>query len=76
MNYEHFDLPDSIVISRSTMDDVLWLLDAVNEFVAGGELSSIDELLGYAHDHLSADGLSNITGNLTTQMRKRMEPKR
>jgi hypothetical protein len=32
--------------------------------------------LGYAHDHLSADGLSNITGNLITQIRKRMEPKR
>jgi cellobiose phosphorylase len=76
MNYDHFDIPDTVVISRSTMDDVCWLLDAVNEFVAGGELSSIDELVGYAHEHLSADGFSNITASLLTQIRKRMEVKR
>jgi hypothetical protein len=76
MNYDYFDIPDTVVISRSTMDDTLWLLDAVNEFVAGGELSSVLELVGYAHEHLSADGLANITTSLITQIRNRMEVKR
>ncbi len=68
--------PEKVVIDGYVLKDVCWLLRAVEEFALYGELGAVNELLGFADDRLSPDGLGKVAGEFALRLRNRIEASR
>jgi hypothetical protein len=68
--------PEQVVIDGSVLVDICWLLTSVEEFARFGDVEAVQELLGFAHPHLSADGLAKIAGEFKSRVRRRIEAAR
>lgn len=68
--------PEEVVVDGYVIEDVLWLLLAVEEFASSGDIEAVRELLRFADPNLSADGLGNVVGHLAIHLRRRIEEAR
>ena len=68
--------PEHVVVDGYLVDDVRWLVSAVEEFALHGDPSSIHQLIEYANPRLSPDGFSRIAGQLALGLRRAIEASR
>lgn len=72
-NLSDKSFPEEVVIDGYVLNDICWLVKAVEEFSLHGELGAINELLGFADDRLSPDGLAKVAGEFASRLRSRIE---
>jgi hypothetical protein len=75
-NFSDESFPEEVVIDGYVINDICWLLKAVEEFGLHGELGAVNELLGFADDRLSPDGLGKVAGEFASRLRSRIEAAR
>jgi hypothetical protein len=63
----------TLVLDALSVQDISWLLASIEEFARQGEIEAVEEFLGYAHPHLSANGLAKIAAELDRYLRQRLE---
>jgi len=68
--------PEHVVVDGCLLEDVRWLISAVEEFALYGDPSSIHELIDHANPQLSPDGFCRIAGQLTVGLRRAIEASR
>ena len=68
--------PEKVVIDGCVINDVCWLLKAVEEFALHGELGAVNELVGFADNRLSPDGLAKVAGEFASRLANRIEAAR
>ncbi|MGD0085152.1 MAG: hypothetical protein ABSD78_18445 [Acidimicrobiales bacterium] len=68
--------PEEVVIDGYILDDVCWLLNAVEEFARFGDVEAVVELLRFADDRLSPDGLANVAGEFASRVRRKIQAAR
>jgi hypothetical protein len=68
--------PEKVVIDGYVLNDICWLLEAVEDFGLHGELGAVGELLGFADNRLSPDGLAKVAGEFASRLRSRIEAAR
>ena len=68
--------PEHVVVDGWLLEDVRWLVSAVEEFGLHGDSSSIHQLIEYANPRLSPDGFSRIAGQLALGLRRAIEASR
>jgi hypothetical protein len=61
--------PEQVVIDGYVLKDVCWLLQAVEELARLGDVSAVVELIKFADNRLSPDGLANIAGEYASRLR-------
>jgi hypothetical protein len=61
--------PEQVVIDGYVLTDACWLLDAVEKFARLGDVSAVVELIKFADNRLSPDGLANIAGEYASRLR-------
>jgi hypothetical protein len=64
--------PEFVTMDGDTLQDVCWLLQAVEEFVMYTDIDRVKGLVEFANPHLSIDGLSKICGQLVIQVRRQV----
>jgi len=72
----HDTFPETVEVDGYTLQDVRWLLNAVEEFARFAEIEAVRALLRFADDRLSADGLANIAGEFSARLDRRIEAAR
>jgi hypothetical protein len=70
---EEVRLGATLVVDAFTLQDISWLLASIEEFARKGDIEAVEEFLGYAHPHLSVNGLARIAGELDGHLRLRLE---
>jgi hypothetical protein len=65
--------PDIVPVDGDTVADICWLLTSLEEYARMGDLEGVNELIRYAHPHLSPDGLANVAAGLTARLRRHVE---
>ena len=60
--------PEKVVIDGYVINDICWLLKAVEDFALYGELGAVNELLSFADDRLSPDGLAKVAGEFASRL--------
>jgi hypothetical protein len=68
--------PEKVVVDGYVINDICWLLRAVEEFALYGDLGVVNELLGFADDRLSPDGLAKVAGEFASRLRNQIEAAR
>jgi hypothetical protein len=68
--------PEKVVIGGYVLNDICWLVKAVEEFCLYGELGAVNELVGFADNRLSPDGLAKVAGEFASRLRSRIEAAR
>ncbi|MGH9307715.1 MAG: hypothetical protein ACRD0I_12650 [Acidimicrobiales bacterium] len=68
--------PVAVVVEGYLVDDVRWLVMAVEEFAGSGDIGAVKELLRFADPNLSADGLANVAGHLAILLSDHIEEAR
>jgi hypothetical protein len=68
--------PEKVVIDGYVINDICWLLKAVEEFALYGELGAVNELLSFTDDRLSPDGLAKVAGEFASRLANRIEAAR
>lgn len=68
--------PEHVVVDGYLLEDVRWLISAVEEFALFGDPTSIHELIDHANPQLSPDGFSRIAGQLTVGLGRAIEASR
>ena len=68
--------PEKVVIDGYVINDICWLLKAVEEFALHGELGAVNELVGFADNRLSPDGLAKVAGEFASRLANRIEAAR
>ena len=68
--------PEKVVIDGYVINDICWLLKAVEEFCLHGELGAMNELFSFADDRLSPDGLAKVAGEFASRLRGPIEAAR
>lgn len=61
--------PEQVVIDGYVLKDACWLLDAVEKFARLGDVSAVVELIKFADNRLSPDGLASIAGEYASRLR-------
>jgi hypothetical protein len=69
----HLKETRTVIVERYILEDLAWLLDSLGEFVRLGNAEAVHELLGFANEHLSADGLTYIVNVLAARLVERLE---
>jgi hypothetical protein len=73
----HYDeevrLGATLVVDAFTLQDISWLLASIEEFARKGDIEAVHEFLGFAHPHLSANGLAKLAAELDGHLRQRLE---
>jgi hypothetical protein len=72
-HHRHENFPDHVIIDGDILKDLCWLLTSLEDFARGGDLPAVYELVRFADDRLSADGLAAIAGEYTRRLRRRTE---
>jgi len=60
--------PEKVVIDGYVLTDACRLLQAVEEFARLGDVSAVVELIKFADNRLSPDGLANIAGEYASRL--------
>jgi hypothetical protein len=60
--------PEQVVIDGYVLTDACWLLDAVEKFARLGDVSAVVELIKFADNRLSPDGLASIAGEYASRL--------
>jgi hypothetical protein len=68
--------PEHDVVDGFTLEDICWLLLAVEDFALFASIEAVTELLAIAGSNLSAGGLATATGELSAALRRRIEAAR
>jgi len=68
--------PEHVVVHGYLLEDIRWLVTAVEEFALYGDPSSVRELIEHANPQLSPDGFSRIAGQLDAGLRRAIEASR
>jgi hypothetical protein len=67
------NFPDRVIVDGDILKDICWLLTSISEFARHGDVTAVVELVRFADDRLSADGLADIAGEYTRRLRRHTE---